>query len=618
MSKSALTYTLTEFTPPKQLMSLTSLFNFVLTALTAFFFVLFMLVLQIQQLQSETVKAEEVRFQSYRLAEELRQSSDDLTRMARSYAATGETKYLDYYKEILHIRNGEKARPQNYSTTYWYLMPGGVIKPEAGEKIRLDELMEEMGFTRGELELFRSSKSRSDQLVKLEKEAFAAMEGLYDDGTGHYTVKKPPNSDFAVQLLEGDRYQSEKVKIMEPIDSFLKAVEARTEKDLVAVEEKERTYLRSVVAVLGGFMVLVPFMAMLLRRQIMVPLTKLVERSQQIAKGEYAIRLDIKGVEELSLLNDGFNEMSAAIERELQAYQEVQNALKESEANLTRAQEIAKIGSWLLTTETIIRLSEEAKKICELEVDELSNDDFMSLVHPDDREIVESAWTRALKGAPFDIEHRIIFDDHVKWVQSKAQITVSQDGKHSGIGTIQDITERKLSDMRDNNRRYILELIAKGTNVHFVLEEIAEALEDECDGAFCAVMIADETRTHLRHGAGPNLPDFYNQAMDELEIGPGVCSCGTAAYTKEFVIVEDVLSHPYWVKFKEAAQLAGIRSCWSQPILDAQGDLLGTIAVHHKRPSAPSVTELRVVQSTAHLAAIAIEHANVIGQLRAG
>lgn len=600
-------------------MSLTSLFNIVLTALTAFFFVLFMLVLEIQQLQSETVKSEEVRFQSYRLAEELRQSSDDLTRMARSYAATGEEKYLKYYKEILAIRNGEKPRPQNYSTTYWYLMPGGVTKPEKGEKIRLEELMEEMGFTKHELELFKLSRTRSDDLVKLEKEAFAAMEGYFDDGAGNFTVKKAPNPDLAVQLLEGDRYQLEKVKIMEPIDHFLKAVDQRTEKDLVQVEEKERTYLRSVVAVLGGFMVLVPFMAMLLRRQIMVPLTKLVERSQQIAKGDYKGRMTLHGVEELSLLNEGFNEMSAAIERELQAYQEVQNALKQSEANLTRAQEIAKIGSWLLSEGLAIRLSEEAKKICELQLDELTNEEFMSLVHPDDRELVESAWSRALKGQAFDIEHRIVTaDERVKWVQSKAQITIGPDGTHSGIGTIQDITERKLADMRDNNRRYILELIAKGTNVHFVLEEIAEALEDECDGAVCAVMIADESRTHLRHGAGPNLPDFYNQAMDELEIGPGNCSCGTAAYTKEFVIVEDVLSHPYWVKFKEAAQLAGIRSCWSQPILDAQGELLGTIAVHHKRPSAPSVTELRVVQSTAHLAAIAIEHANAIEQLRAG
>lgn len=578
-----------------------------------------MLVLQIQMLQSETVKAEEVRYSSYRLAEELRQSSDDLTRMARSYAATGEPKYLDYYDEILAIRNGEKARPQNYSTTYWYLMPGGVIKPEPGEKIRLEELMEEEGFTPHELDLFKTSRARSDELVQLEQEAFAAMDGKFDDGTGKFTVKKAPDPALAVSLLEGKRYEAEKVKIMEPIDHFLKAVDERTAKDLARVEDKERTYLRGVIAVLGGFMVLVPFVFMLLRRQIMVPLSNLVERANQIAEGNYSGEMNLKGAEELTLLNEGFNEMSAAIARELQAYKEVQNALQDSEANLTRAQEIAKIGSWLLASDLTIRLSHEAKKILELEQDSLTEEEMMALVHEDDRELVENTWNRALKGQAFDIEHRVIAGDHVKWVQSKAQMNkTAPDAPVTGIGTIQDITERKLSDMRDNNRRYILELIAKGTNVHFILEEIAEALEDECDGALCAVMIADESRTHLRHGAGPNLPDFYNQAMDELEIGPGVCSCGTAAYTKEFVIVEDVLSHPYWVRFKEAAQLAGIRSCWSQPILNAQGELLGTIAVHHKRPSAPSVTELRVVQSTAHLAAIAIEHASVIGQLKTG
>lgn len=58
--------------------------------------------------QQNLIKNQERRYQSYLLADELRQSSDDLTRFARTYVVTQDRKHEQMYWKILAIRNGEK------------------------------------------------------------------------------------------------------------------------------------------------------------------------------------------------------------------------------------------------------------------------------------------------------------------------------------------------------------------------------------------------------------------------------------------------------------------------------------------------------------------------------
>ncbi len=64
-------------------------------------------------------KANEQRQQSIELGHELRQSSDDLTRMARTYVITGNPVYRSHYQEILDIRDGRRPRPTSTSATPW-------------------------------------------------------------------------------------------------------------------------------------------------------------------------------------------------------------------------------------------------------------------------------------------------------------------------------------------------------------------------------------------------------------------------------------------------------------------------------------------------------------------
>ena len=123
-------------------------------------------------------------------------------------------------------------------------------------------------------------------------------------------------------------------------------------------------------------------------------------------------------------------------------------------------------------------------------------------------------------------------------------------------------------------------------------------------------MLLDPEDKVLRHGAGPSLPDEYNDAIDGVAIGPSVGSCGTAAYTGKEVLVEDIQTDPLWKDFKGLAGKFGLRACWSTPIHSSRGDLLATFAIYRNEVGAPTAAERELVETLARTAAIAIERSN--------
>ena len=145
--------------------------------------------LKILKYEKEMVKRETQRYQSYLLADELRQSSDDLTRMARTYVVTGDSRYKTYFQKILDIRNGKASRPEKYHGIYWDFMVATGQSPQAyTEPTPLKTLMEKAGFTTKEFGLLRETETESNQLVALETRAMNAMVGLYQNSSGEYTA----------------------------------------------------------------------------------------------------------------------------------------------------------------------------------------------------------------------------------------------------------------------------------------------------------------------------------------------------------------------------------------------------------------------------------------------
>lgn len=174
-----------------------------------------------------------IRYESYRVANELRQSSEDLTKLARTYISTGDSKYEDAYWEILDIRNGLKARPD-------------------GKKIALKAIMDSLNFTDVEFGLLAEAENNSNDLVMTETIAMNAVKGLFDDGNGNFTVQKEPDFELARRIMFDDKYHSDKSFIMQPIDLFFAELDKRTLETVNSYKDKSDSML-TVISILAGF-----------------------------------------------------------------------------------------------------------------------------------------------------------------------------------------------------------------------------------------------------------------------------------------------------------------------------------------------------------------------------
>ncbi|MDO9260755.1 MAG: PAS domain S-box protein, partial [Flavobacteriaceae bacterium] len=169
-----------------------------------------------------------------------------------------------------------------------------------------------------------------------------------------------------------------------------------------------------------------------------------------------------------------------------------------------------------------------------------------------------------------------------------------------------DITKRKKAENRKFQQTQMLESIIAGLPLSTILESIVKLVEIEDPTTLCSILLMDDEGKHLLNGAAPSLPEFYNQAIDGIEIGEKVGSCGAAAYLKKRVVAEDLLTHPNWAAYTELTQQANLRACWSEPILDAENNVLGTFAIYHRQPQAPQSEEIELLKSVVSLASLAI------------
>jgi diguanylate cyclase (GGDEF)-like protein len=175
------------------------------------------------------------------------------------------------------------------------------------------------------------------------------------------------------------------------------------------------------------------------------------------------------------------------------------------------------------------------------------------------------------------------------------------------VATHEDITKRKFADRLREEQAQILELIAVSAPLENVLERLVRLIESQMTGIAGSILLLDEEGGHLRHGAAPNLPKAYVEAIDGSQIGPNAGSCGAAAYRRETVAVADIQSDPLWVDGRELAGAYGLRSCWSTPILSHHGAVLGTFAMYSQTAREPTGAEMHLVDVATHIAGIAIE-----------
>jgi diguanylate cyclase (GGDEF)-like protein len=169
------------------------------------------------------------------------------------------------------------------------------------------------------------------------------------------------------------------------------------------------------------------------------------------------------------------------------------------------------------------------------------------------------------------------------------------------------IVELKHAELIGQIRAHTLEMLAADEPLGDIMKVIVWGAENANPEMICSVLLLDSVGMHLVTGAAPSLPDFYNEAINGVEIGMGVGSCGTAAFTGERVIVENIQTHPYWTHYKTLAARANLNACWSQPILSSTGKVLGIFAIYHRTAHAPTKKDISLIERSARVASIAIE-----------
>ncbi len=136
--------------------------------------------------------------------------------------------------------------------------------------------------------------------------------------------------------------------------------------------------------------------------------------------------------------------------------------LRDSRETLNRAQSVAHVGSWVLDIDADrLEWSDQAYRIFGVAVGTpLTLERFLACIHPEDMAHVGTAWNAALGGAPYDIEHRIVVGEEVRWVRERANIERDPDGKpRRGLGTVQDITEHKQAEAALREERLVRDTI---------------------------------------------------------------------------------------------------------------------------------------------------------------
>jgi signal transduction histidine kinase/DNA-binding response OmpR family regulator len=279
---------------------------------------------------SQRTAAEHERVRSFLLSDQMRQSSNDLTRMVRLYVMTGKGRYRRYYNQILAIRNGTAPRPAAYDSSFWDRVladPGAAVK--TGPPASLTSLMRQSGFTAGEFTALHASLQASNRLALLEERVMrivAAQIRAHGVGPGYFDAVRPQ-----YEQLVGDNYFQQKKVIMAAIGRFTQLVDDNAAAREAALERRTAQLLVVQTAILIFLGITLLATMVVAARLIARPLVRLTAVTRRIALGDWSQHAPAGGVAELRSLAENFDAMADAVQRDLDARRRAECAAEQAD-----------------------------------------------------------------------------------------------------------------------------------------------------------------------------------------------------------------------------------------------------------------------------------------------
>jgi signal transduction histidine kinase/CheY-like chemotaxis protein/HPt (histidine-containing phosphotransfer) domain-containing protein len=381
---------------------------------------------------AERTQAEHDRVTSFGLSDQMRQSSNDLTRMVRLYATTGDARYRRYYDEILAIRRGEAPRPREYDSSFWdRVLAEGEAGVAYGPPRSLQDLMRAAHFAPQEFAALNASLEASDKLARVEEAV------IRDGGPGR---------------LVDDAYHRQKGTIMAAIERFTALVDARTARrsDELTRRTDRLLVIQTLTLVTLGLVAAALFV--LAAQRIAQPLQRLTAVTRRIAQGDWSTRAPTEGVVELKRLGENFNEMADAVERDLAARRAAEAEARSAERRLQTIADRVPGAVFQFAVDADGALS---ARFFSRGGEHMDFRSFARNVLADDR----GAWLDGMVGAAragtaWHHEYRVHAEDGgVAWMEAHALGSPNADGSGELYGYVTDVTERKALEAELRNAR---------------------------------------------------------------------------------------------------------------------------------------------------------------------
>ncbi|MBS2024553.1 MAG: PAS domain S-box protein, partial [Deltaproteobacteria bacterium] len=175
---------------------------------------------------------------------------------------------------------------------------------------------------------------------------------------------------------------------------------------------------------------------------------------------------------------------------------------------------------------------------------------------------------------------------------------------------------RELERAKERDERGVVDALAHDEPLPSVLTRICKLLESQMPGILAATILQiDDISKEVKLAIAPSLPPTYGQALLGMTTGPGVGSCGTAAFERRPVVTTDISTDPSWANLRGFAAQHGLRACWSVPVI-AKGVVLGTLAVYTSVPRGPTTEEWATISMALEMAELALSKHHVEDELR--
>lgn len=262
-------------------------------------------------------------------------------------------------------------------------------------------------------------------------------------------------------------------------------------------------------------------------------------------------------------------------------------------------------------------LSPNFNKYLETDTQDYIGQSIFEFVHSEDQELIRSEFSQALKinriqSTPYRIKDTT---GEIRWFESVCTNLLNDPSIKGIVINTRDITESYISNRFEKLEREILEMnTLPDSSITKLALKYIQGIEKIYSGMQCSIL--EVKNDCIYNLASPSLPTKYAQQIEGLTIGNNRGSCGTAAFTKEPVIVSDISTDVRWADFKELANEFGFKACWSIPIIGTGNQVLATFAIYYQEIKKPSSLENYIFNRSAQILRIIIENYHRLDEIK--